>query len=315
MGAADEGLAAITRPLLRVTAKAKTGATDPAFHDLNAPSRSARARDGLRLTAAFQALRRDQLEALLLGGAGLKLTSRRVVALGVLADLRERGLAEKVGLPGAGSAARCAYVLTAAGQRMYAAHDASYPRRRATRLSVGLLDHAVMLADIAIAFGAAATNAGDVDLLWESDWEAVVRVGSSLVIPDALVTLERGGWRTRGFVQADRSTEWQHAFAEKVRRYVALYARDQWRATLVVWPLVLTITTSDAHARSLARLAYRVATGEGGSRIARAFRCSSFEALCARGPLSSIWHVGDFGDDVALLDDPADAPGRPEAQR
>lgn len=311
IGPVNDGGVAITRPLLQVTQRAETGATDQAVHDLNAPSRGARARDGLRLLAAFQALRRDQLEALLLRGSELKPGSRRVVALGVLADLRERGLVEKVGLPGPGSA-KCAYVLTSAGQRLYAAHDPSYPRRRARPLSVGLLDHAVMLADIAITFATAAVNAGDVALLWESDWEAVVRVGSSVVIPDALVTLERGGWRTRAFVEADRSTEWQHAFADKVRRYVELYSGEHWRASLVVWPLVLTITTSDAHARSLARLAYRVAAGEGGSRIARAFRCSSFETLRARGALAPLWHVGDQGDDVTLLDDPAGVTPRAE---
>jgi len=295
-------------------AEANTGASAHSFRDLNAPSRAGRFRVALRLIAAFQALRRDQLEALLLSDAGLKATSRRVLALGVLSDLRERGLAEKVGLAGGGSAAKCAYVLTAAGQRVYAAHDPSYPRRRARRLSVVMLDHSVMLADIAIAFGTAAQGAGDVDLLWESDWEAVVRVGSGPVIPDALVTLERGGWRTRAFVEADRSTEWQHAFARKVRRYVQLYLRDDWRASLGVWPLVLTITTSDAHARSLARLAHGVANAEGGSRIARGFRCSSFSAVCARGPLASIWHIGDRGDEVAPLDDAADATPPPEAR-
>jgi hypothetical protein len=314
MGAIHGDVLAITRPLLQVMAGEKTGASTRAFRDVSAPSRTVRARDALRLIAAFQALRRDQLEALLLSGAGLKATSRRVLALGVLADLRERGLAEKVGLPGRGSVAKCAYVLTRAGQRAYAAHDPSYPRRRASRLSVVMLDHAVMLADIALAFGAAAQSAGDVDLLWESDWEAVIRVGSSHVIPDALVALERGGWRTRAFVEADRSTERHQAFADKVRRYVQLYLRDDWRVSLGVWPLVLTITTSDAHARSLARLARDVANAEGGARIARAFRCSSFDAVCARGALGSIWHVGDRGDAVAPLDDAADATPPPGAR-
>jgi hypothetical protein len=79
---------------------------------------------------------------------------------------------------------------------------------------------------------ATAALAEGVELLWESDWEAVARLGRIVVIPDALVTVDHAGSRARAFIEADRATERHQAFAAKVRRYVDLYLRDDWRADL-----------------------------------------------------------------------------------
>jgi hypothetical protein len=119
-----------------------------------------------------------------------------------------------------------------------------------------------------------------------------------------LVTLERGAWRVRAFIECDRSTEWYQAFAEKVRRYVDLYTADEWRVALTTWPLVLTVTTSDAHARALARVAERVAAVQGGSRIARSFRFTSYDELQRRGPFAMVWHVGASGAATEIFDPP-----------
>ena len=296
---------AVTKPLLRVTQGSSSDGPEHASFDLNTPSRvsSLRVERTLRLLAGFGALRRDQLESFLLSDATLTSGSRRVVTHRTLGELRERGLIQEVALPGRPSRASRGYALTEAGHRLYAARDAAYPRRRIRPApSVVLLDHAAALAEIAIAFRDAALAARDIGLLWESDWEAVARIGSTAAIPDAFVTLERGGWLARAFVEADRSTEWYSAFGNKVRRYVELYRAEEWRAALATWPLVLTVTTSDAHARSLARVAERVARAEGGTRIARAFRCTSLDELHRRGPFGTIWRVGASGEATAIFD-------------
>lgn len=276
----------------------------------SAPARSHRARASraLRLLAGFGALRRDQLEVLLLGDLDLTPQSRRVATYRVIAELRERALVQERG--GVIAASRStAYGLTLAGHRLYATSDPGYPRRRRSRtLSLMLLDHALALADIALAFGMASRQARDVSLLWESDWEALARVGSAVVLPDALVSFERDGWRTRAFIEADRATEWQSAFASKVRRYIDLYRRDEWRRSVATWPLILTVTTSDAHARSLARLANRITTSDGVGRITRSFRFSSLDAIRVSGALAPIWYVDGSAEGTAILEASAAHP-------
>lgn len=297
-----------TDPLVGVTAGSNQGAPESRSGDLSAPRRD-RVLRAVRLLAGFGALRRDQLEALLLGDEQLAVASRRVLAYRVVAELRDRALVEQLVVPGSADQAVRASVLTTTGQRVYAGLDPSYPRR-GRPVSVVMLSHAVALADIAIAFRAGALRGGDVSLVWESDWEAVAHVRSKTAIPDALVTIERAGWRTRAFIEADRSTEWQRAFAEKVRRYVDLYLRDEWRASISTWPLVLTVTTSPTHARSLARVAHGVAAPSGAARIARAFRVTTMDELRTRGPFAPIWVVGERADRTEILaeDTTATAP-------
>lgn len=286
----------LAAPLLRVTARRADQAEIRHLSDLTAPSlvRSLRVRRALALLAAFRGLRRDQLEALLLVDEPLARASRRVMTHRVVAELRQRGLLDE--LLAAGSPSRVpwrAYALTAAGEEAYARRDGTYPAQRSRRpASVLRLAHAMMLADIALALWQAAIVAGDIDLLWESDWQLAARIGSRAPLPDAFVTIDRGGWRTQAFIEADRSTEWVTAFSRKVRAYVDLYRADLWRPLLGAWPLVLTVTTSDRHARTLAETALRVAQQEGGGRIAHAFRFTSVDDLRRGDPYGAIWLVG-----------------------
>jgi hypothetical protein len=264
----------------------------------------ARVRRTLRLLAAFRALRRVQLEAFLFADQAQTAESQRVVTNRVLRALRERGLVQAVVLPGAllATSAWRAYVLTAAGQRLYAAGDDCYPARRIRTPSTVMLEHAIALADIALAFRDAAMRARDTWLCWDSDWEAVERIGSAIVIPDAFVTLERMGWRTRAFIEADRATERESAFARKLLRYIELYRADDWRASFGAWPLILTVTTSDAHARVLCRLAHRITLRDGGLRIAGSFRFTSLAELRMEGPFAPIWHVAGRVDRVPVIE-------------
>src|SRR5437870_11540765 len=204
----------VTAQLLRVTRTSENDAATDANRQWTAPARTSSSRldATLRLLAAFRAVRRDQLEAFLFAGVRPTPPSRRVAAFRILGELRERGFVQAVVLPGtvATAGATRTYVLTTAGQRAYAATDGGYPRR-VRRPSIVLLDHAVALADIALAFRDGAARAGDVDLSWQADWEIVHDLACTTAIPDAFVTLERGGWRTRAFVEADRATERDHA--------------------------------------------------------------------------------------------------------
>lgn len=252
------------------------------------------------MLAGFGALRVDQLEALLLLHETLTPASGRVATYRALAELREHAFVETVGLAGSAGPGR-GYVLSPTGRRVYAANDRLYPRRRVRRAtSVVMLDHAVALADVAVTFARAASREG-VELLWESDWEALSRLRATIVIPDAIVTLKRDGWRTRGCIEADRATERHQAFARKVRRYVDLYLGDRWRAELISWPQILTVTTSDQRARSLADLAHDEAVRYGGARIAKSFRFISFDELAAHGPFAVTWHVGGGGGREPIL--------------
>lgn len=302
----------VTAPLLRVARGGPNHAAAEANSPRTAPARtsSSRLHATHRLLAAFRAIRRDQLEAFLFAGAPLTQPSRRVAAFRILGALRERGFVQAVVLPGtvATAGATRAYVLTTAGQRAYAAADDAYPRS-VRRPSIVLLDHAVALADIALAFRDGAARAGDVELFWQADWEIVHELGCTRVIPDAFVTLERGGWRTRAFIEADRATEREHAFANKVRRYVDLYRDDRWRSVLGIWPLILTVTTSEQRARSLCRLAVRVAEAEGGARIRQSFRFASLDELLRRSAFDEIWHMG-LGAERGLLLDASEAAPR-----
>ena len=263
----------------------------------------ARTQETLRLLASFRALRRVQLEEFLFERAALSATSRRVVAHRLLSGLRERGLVEPVVAPGTvvGGDSR-AYVLTAAGRRVYAASDPSYPSRLMRSPSTLALLHALLLAEVALAFRRGASDAPDASVRWEADWEVVARVGRAFVIPDAFATIEQGGWRVRAFVEADRATEHPKAFARKVHRYVGLYLCGGWRREFHAWPLILTVTTSNPHARSLSRIAGDAATRSGAERIARAFRFTSADELRRMGPLAPIWYVPGCEDRSAILE-------------
>src|SRR5439155_25744151 len=159
-------------PLLRVAANRDQPPHIPAGPNLTASVsvRSFRVRRAVALLAAFRGLRRDQLEALLF--LGEPLASRRCATHRVVADLRRRGQLEECAAVAIAARSWRAYALTAAGEGAYGRIDATYPTRRSRRpASVVRLAHATLLADIAPALARAAQVPGDIDLLWESDWQ------------------------------------------------------------------------------------------------------------------------------------------------
>lgn len=284
----------VPRPLLRVTRRSNGDGPSVAILGGTALPRSVRTRAHLTLglLAGFRALRFAQLQTFLFAEHPFTEESRRVVTQRVLRTLRDRGLAATMIVPDtSGAMVSRAYVLTGAGRRLYAASEKAYPARRLRAPGTALVAHALLLGDIALALRAHALGLGDLDLIWEADWAAVARLGANGVIPDAFVTLERGGWRVRAFIEADRSTEHDAAFTRKILRYIRLYLADDWRARLRTWPLVLTVTTSEERAQRLAELAHATVRAESVTRIAQGFRCTSLEQLQRDGPLAPIWHV------------------------
>jgi len=250
----------------------------------------------MRLLAAFGALDPGRLEALLLPGPGLAGASRPVVTRRVLRRLRARRLVMSSDrLPGNPTqfAARRVYVLSAAGRRAYAALDADFPARRLRPASGLLLNHALVLADIAIAFRAAVAKEPGADAPeWRCDWQVVARLGSTAVIPDALATCILGGQRLYAFVEADRATERTEAFLRKVARYLELYRIGTWREALPVWPAILTVTTSAAHASRLAQVVGSALARLGEPHHAARFRFAAQGEVCGpAGLFSPIWHV------------------------
>jgi hypothetical protein len=301
MSARKSAASTVTPPFQLVTTPAGDSRRKSASSGGTGRLRDERRRDAVRLLASFRALRRDQLETLLFMTQDLRAESRRVLTHRIVTDLRQRGLLEAVTIAGPLERAQRGYVLTVDGRRVYAAMDPAYPLGRSRAPSTLLLAHATMLADIAVALQVAAREA-DVALAWESDWQAVTRLGSAMAIPDALATFEHDGRRVRAFMEADRSTEHDEAFATKVRRYVQLYLADEWRTAISSWPLILTVTLSDVRARAIARVCQRVAIAQGGSRIARAFRTTSLDALRRESAFASIWYLGSTAERIGILE-------------
>src|SRR5690349_13053477 len=89
---------AVTGALIRVTPEANRDGRNQGSTNLNTAPRisSVRSDRALRLLAGFGALRRDQLETLLLGRDAFTTGSRRVLCHRTAADLRERALIQDV---------------------------------------------------------------------------------------------------------------------------------------------------------------------------------------------------------------------------
>ncbi len=254
-----------------------------------------RDRDALGFLAGFRCLSCRQLCELLLPEGALARASREPITRRVLHRLRTRGLVTTSGaLPDSPQDAPSlrVHLLTPEGRRAYAFLDARFPLARLRTPSLGSLAHALLLADIAIVFRGAVERAAGPAITWECDWETVSRIGSTLVIPDALLTYELERRRIYAFIEADRATEHSPAFERKIARYLRLYRSDRWRDALPVWPLVLTITTTPRQARRLRRCAAHAVTRAGELHLLSRFRFTSFGELCGpRGPLGQIWQV------------------------
>ena len=152
-----------------------------------------------------------------------------------------------------------------------------------------------MCAEAALAFHQAARRQSGHELSeWVADWQLAELLGSSKVVPDALLTYSARRWEFDAFVEIDLGSERPSRFGEKVAAYLDLYRRGAWRRRLRAWPLVLTITANTARAGGLKRTTEDVLKRQRDlARLARLeFDFAAFPALYGgQGPLGAIWLV------------------------
>jgi hypothetical protein len=256
-------------------------------------------REVLARLSCFRSLNTYQLEEFVLDRPGLTRHAREVAMQRILERLRKRGLVAAtrrlVGGPGGGSA-RLAYALTEAGYRRATALDPALRRHRPPPRTTLFIEHALMAADVALAFLRTARSHPGHDLsAWESDREAAECLGPSHVVPDGRLVYATGDWEVSAFVEIDLATEQPSRFAEKVREYLDACASGSWRARLPAWPLVLTITPSGIRATALRRATEDLLRVEGclpDSAHPIEFEFAALPDLEGpNGPLGEIWQV------------------------
>jgi len=269
---------------------------------------SLRESEVLARLACFHYLNSAQLEEFVFDRSTLTPRSRTVTTQQLLERLRERGLITAtpslVGGPTGGSA-RLVYCLTSAGQRTLDALEGtrSHGRPRQRTLFVG---HALMVADIALAFRRAARGCPSHELSeWESDWDAAERLRPSPVIPDAHLVYRTPSWEIDAFVEVDLGTERTSRFTEKVRAYLDTWRSGTWRTRLPSWPLVLTVTTNAARVSTLRHATEELLRSQRDAvRVADVMEFD-FAALAdlvgESGPLGRIWQVAGRAGLHALL--------------
>jgi hypothetical protein len=282
---------------------------------------AAREREVLLRLGLFRNLNTSQLERFLLPESAVTAQSRRVITKRLLGSLRKRGLVapgtQLVGGPGGGSA-RLVYHLTDAGQRAAALLDPTLSLRRSRRPGSLFVEHALMCAEAALAFhDTARTHAGHELSEWAADWQIAELLGSSRVVPDALLTYSTRSWEFDAFVEVDLGSERPRRFAAKIAAYLDLYRRGAWRRRLRAWPLVLTIARSAARASALARATEELMRRErDATRLSRLeFDFAALPALLGpEGPLGAIWQVaGREGLQRLVPDDVQEPTGDPRS--
>jgi hypothetical protein len=259
----------------------------------------------VRLLGNYRYLSRDQIERFVL--SEIKSSSMNTTSWRVLSSLAQRNLIEQsrrgVGGPGGGST-RLGYFLTARGHRLARSLDRNLPARRLPASGTFLMRHALVCADVSLAFRrAAAANQGHAVLQWEPDWQAALRLGPSSVVPDAHLVYATPEHELEAFVEIDLGTEGTRFYGRKVTRYLELFRSGVWRGRFPVWPAVLTVTESVSRAEALQRAIDVVVRAQLDREVVRARTEFSFTALprLLADPLGKIWKVAGHSGEHELL--------------
>lgn len=240
-----------------------------------------------------------QLQEFVFAGSTVKPRSREVTTARILARLRRRGLVAEtprlIGGPGGGSA-RQVHHLTDAGFRFVRTLDPAMRNERPPARSSLFIEHALMTADVALAFHRSArAQAGHALAEWAPEWQAAERLGSFKVIPDGHLVYATDEWELHAFVEIDLGSERPSRFARKIAAYLEVYREDAWRKELASWPIVLTITPDAARVAALRRATEDALRLEGQGLDAVTGIEFDFAALADvtgdAGPLGRIWHV------------------------
>ena len=269
---------------------------------------SSRETETLLLLASYRYLSRNQIEEFLFDGSDLGQSSRNTTSWRILHSLTARGLVQQtakiIGGPG-GGAARLGYFLTADGHRLALSLNSSLPAKRPTSGGTFLMQHALATADVSLAFRRAARSHPGHELLeWESDWQAVLRLGSSLVVPDGHLVYASRDYELDALVEVDLGTEGTRFFGRKIQRYLDLFRSSSWRHHLPIWPVIITVTPSEVRTAALQRCTETVLARQSDHDKLRAeteFAFAALPRLVAEGPLAKIWRVAGRSDEHFLL--------------
>ncbi len=267
-----------------------------------------REREVLLLLGCYRYLSRDQLAGFVFEKDDLAVKSVNTTSWRILGSLARRGLVAQterlVGGPGGGST-RLGYYLTVSGVRLARSLDPDLPPRRPAHGGTFLLQHALMTADVALAFRRAARAHPRHELLdWECDWQAAAHLGRSPVVPDARLIYASADHEVDALVEIDLGTEGTRFFARKILRYLDLFRSGEWQKRLPLWPVVLTVTRDDARATALQRCTESVLQSQPDRDRLLIQTEFAFAGLpeVASDPLAIVWRIAGRNGRHALLD-------------
>jgi hypothetical protein len=250
-----------------------------------------------------------QLAEFVFGGSAVTLGSRAVMTQRVLASLKTRAMVAVlpaiVDRPGVGEA-RPAYYLTAKGLRAARSVWPGPAPRQLRSSGAFLARHALATAETILSFRRAALAFPAHELVaWESDWQAALPLGSSLVEPDAYLLYRVGDERLHVLLEIDMGTEHTRVIAEKMRRYLDVHRAGSWRPRMPVWPIILVIAQTAARLVQLRRVCEAVSALPGGEwNTAASFHFATLAAVIGKaGPLGPIWQVLGSPDHTSLFPD------------
>jgi hypothetical protein len=185
------------------------------------------------------------------------------------------------------------YFLTTPGLRLAATFYPDLPVRRPARRAPFLFVHSVMATDVELAFRRTARGRQGHELeLWECDWQIATKLGGKTVIPDARFVYRLREALLRAFVEVDLGTEGTRFFGRKVDRYIHLYRDGAWRGLLPRWPVVLTVTPTEARAVSLCEATTATLGRSPFTSRGMVFKFCAIETLRSEtGALAALWHV------------------------
>jgi hypothetical protein len=260
---------------------------------------SARETEVVLLLGCYRYLGRSQVETFLFEGSSIRPLSKQVITRRILTRLTARGVlattARLIGGPGGGSS-RLGYFLSPHGYKLALSLNPGLPAKRPTSGGTFLLQHALMTADVALAFRSSARSHTKHELIdWECDWQAAQRIGSSIVVPDAHVVYATADCELDALIEIDLGTEGSRFFARKISRYLDLFRGDSWRRHFPSWPVVLTVTGTANRAAALKRATEALLESQSDAKdLQRAteFAFSSLADVVGReGPTGRIWQV------------------------
>lgn len=268
--------------------------------------------------ATFRFLAAMQIADLVFESSSASPRSRIVMAGRLLAALRKRGLVAATprlfgGLGGGSS--RPTYYLTPGGYRLARDLNPALPVKRLKSPGRYLIHHALITAQVALAFRRAALRHDHHEVVaWECDWQATLGTGNFIVVPDGYLVYGIGAQRLHAWIEVDLGTEHSAFFARKISRYLDLHRSGAWRARFGVWPLVLVVTESGPRATQLRRITETVLASQLDRRHivdAAPFAFASLaDVLSPVGPIGVIWHRAGAASRTSLLPRDPSAPAQ-----